>query len=101
MTNSRAEEVRRLILTLLIEHGGGEEEAQREARDVDLTADIEVDSLHMVEIVIELEEALGIEIPHDDLTAERLRSVELFVEYLAARDGERERTASNDEGDDA
>ena len=101
MTVSRVQEIRKLILNLLLEHGGGDEEALRQVRDVDMTADVEVDSLHMVEIVIELEEALGIEVPHGGLTAERLRSVDLFAEYLAECEGESGRTASNDGGDDA
>lgn len=79
------EQIRRLLLRRLVEHGGGDEEALSRAQDVDPTTDVAVDSLHMVEIVLELEQDLNISIPHSDLTSHRLRSVNRFTDYLTRK----------------
>lgn len=81
-TQSDRTSIRRQIITRLVEHGGGEVEALAAAKDVDPTKDVAVDSLHMVEIVLELEEDLGISIPGGAITPRLMRSVNEFADYL-------------------
>jgi acyl carrier protein len=71
-----------MVVDRLLQHGGGDRSTLQAAKDVNMITDVAVDSLHMVEIVLELEEALGVSIPHSDMTSERMRSVNRFADYL-------------------
>jgi acyl carrier protein len=70
------------VIDRLLHHGGGDRDALRSAKDIDMTSDVAVDSLHMVEIVLELEEQLGVSVPHSDMTCARMRSINRFSDYL-------------------
>lgn len=50
--------------------------------DADLFDDLEADSLDVTEIVLQLEEAFGIEIPDED--AQKVRTVQEIIEYVKA-----------------
>ncbi len=77
--------IRRQIITRLVEHGGGDVDVLEAAKDVDPIQDVAVDSLHMVEIVLELEEDLAISIPQAAITPRLMRSVNKFADYLEGR----------------
>lgn len=49
--------------------------------------DLEADSLRVMELVLELQEEFGIEIPDEDL--ERIRSVGQAISYMAERSAPR------------
>ena len=85
MTKPTRKEIREIVIERLLQHGGGDREALRSAKDVDMITDVAVDSLHMVEIVLELEDMLGVSIPHADMTSERMRSVNRFSDYLLGK----------------
>lgn len=71
------DKVKQIIMEKL---GVSEEQVTPEASFID---DLNADSLDIVELVMELEDAFGIEIPDED--AEKLRSVKNAIEYLRGR----------------
>src|SRR3712207_7944442 len=48
--------------------------------EVDLACDTRVDSLNMVNITVDLEDALGITVEQGELTPERVRSLDAFAQ---------------------
>ncbi len=71
------DKVKQIIMDKL---GVSEEQVTPEASFID---DLNADSLDIVELVMELEDAFGIEIPDED--AEKLRSVRDAIDYLKGR----------------
>jgi acyl carrier protein len=71
------DKVKQIIMEKL---GVSEEQVTPEASFID---DLNADSLDIVELVMELEDAFGLEIPDED--AEKLRTVENAIEYLRGR----------------
>jgi len=71
------DKVKQIIMEKL---GVSEEQVTPEASFID---DLNADSLDVVELVMELEDAFGIEIPDDD--AEKLRTVRDAIDYLRGR----------------
>ena len=71
------DKVKQIIMEKL---GVSEEQVTPEASFID---DLNADSLDIVELVMELEDAFGIEIPDED--AEKLRTVGNAIEYLRGR----------------
>jgi len=71
------EKVKQIIMEKL---GVSEEQVTPEAS---FTEDLNADSLDVVELVMELEDAFGIEIPDED--AEKLRTVQDAIDYLRNR----------------
>ncbi len=55
--------------------------------DTRFKEDLKADSLHLVELMVELEDDYGIRIPDDE--AARIRTVGHVVDYVAARAPER------------
>jgi acyl carrier protein len=55
--------------------------------DTRFKEDLNADSLHLVELMVELEDDYGIRIPDDE--AARIRTVGQVVDYVAARAPER------------
>ena len=60
--------------------GVSEEQVTSEASFID---DLNADSLDIVELVMELEDAFGLEIPDED--AEKLKSVQNAIDYLKGK----------------
>ena len=58
-------------------------DASRVAPEARFKEDLEADSLHLVELVIELEDRYGIAIPEED--ARQLETVGSVVDYLASK----------------
>ena len=71
------DKVKQIIMEKL---GVSEEQVTSEASFID---DLNADSLDIVELVMELEDAFGIEIPDED--AEKLKSVQNAIDYLRGR----------------
>ncbi len=71
------DKVKQIIMEKL---GVSEEQVMPEASFID---DLNADSLDIVELVMELEDAFGLEIPDED--AEKLKSVQNAVDYLRGR----------------
>jgi acyl carrier protein len=71
------DKVKQIIMEKL---GVSEEQVTPEASFID---DLNADSLDIVELVMELEDAFGLEIPDED--AEKLRTVQNAIEYLSGR----------------
>jgi acyl carrier protein len=71
------DKVKQIIMEKL---GVSEEQVTPEASFID---DLNADSLDIVELVMELEDAFGLEIPDED--AEKLRTVQNSIEYLSGR----------------
>ena len=71
------DKVKQIIMEKL---GVSEEQVTPEASFID---DLNADSLDIVELVMELEDAFGIEIPDDD--AEKLKTVQNAIDYLRGR----------------
>ena len=85
--------IKLLILDLLEQDSGEDYAVLRTQVEVDLTLDTALDSLRLINIVLDLETALGILISDDELTAPRVRSLERFADFLqtkvaAAQQGE-------------
>ena len=57
------------------------------AADTDLFATARLDSLGVVELVLELERRFGITIATDDLELDHFRSLNAIAEFVAARVG--------------
>jgi len=68
------DKVKQIIMEKL---GVSEEQVTSEASFID---DLNADSLDIVELVMELEDAFGLEIPDED--AEKLKSVQNAIDYL-------------------
>lgn len=68
------DKVKQIIMEKL---GVSEEQVTSEASFID---DLNADSLDIVELVMELEDAFGLEIPDED--AEKLKTVQNAVDYL-------------------
>ncbi len=81
-------EIEEKLIDILSRHSAAERSAF--TPDKNLKLDLGLDSLDVAEIVYELEEAFGINIPDD--SAERLLSVADTVDYIhqALQDGPRE-----------
>lgn len=71
------DKVKQIIMEKL---GVSEEQVVPEASFID---DLNADSLDIVELVMELEDAFGLEIPDED--AEKLRTVGNAIDYLHGR----------------
>jgi acyl carrier protein len=71
------DKVKQIIMEKL---GVSEEQVTPEASFIE---DLNADSLDIVELVMELEDAFGLEIPDED--AEKLRTVENAIEYLRGK----------------
>lgn len=71
------DKVKQIIMDKL---GVSEEQVTLEASFID---DLNADSLDIVELVMELEDAFGLEIPDED--AEKLRTVKDAIEYLRGK----------------
>lgn len=88
-------EIKRLIVDLLERETGEDYSDLARQIGLDQTCDARVDSLSMVNIAIDLEDALGIRIEDGEITAERVRSLNAFTDFLmdklagAADDGPR------------
>ena len=76
--------IRTLIIDLLEQESGEDHSALRSQVEVDL-CDAAIDSVRMISIVLELERRLGISIADEELTPVRLRSLELFAEFLHSK----------------
>jgi len=77
--------IKTLVIDLLEQESGEDHSSLRSQIEVDITCDAAVDSIRMIGIVLELETKLGISIANDELTSERLRSLELFTEFLLGK----------------
>jgi len=66
------------VKEIIIDKLGVEEE--KIASDASFVDDLGADSLDTVELIMQLEEEFGIEIPDDD--AEKITTVQLAVDYL-------------------
>jgi acyl carrier protein len=77
--------IRDFVIECLIAHRGGDVAALRKAKDVDLMTDVAVDSLHMVEIVLEVEIEFEVGIPHHEMTPVRMRSINRFSDYILSK----------------
>ncbi len=75
-------ELKRLIVDLLEQETGEDYSDLARRVDLDQTCDARVDSLSMVNIAIDLEDALGIRIEDGEITAERVRSLDAFADFL-------------------
>jgi len=71
------DKVKQIIMEKL---GVSEEQVTSEASFID---DLNADSLDIVELVMELEDAFGLEIPDED--AETLKSVQNAIDYLKGK----------------
>ncbi len=71
------DKVKQIIMDKL---GVSEDQVTAEASFID---DLNADSLDIVELVMELEDAFGIEIPDED--AEKLKTVQNAIDYLRGR----------------
>jgi acyl carrier protein len=71
------DKVKQIIMEKL---GVSEEQVTSEASFID---DLNADSLDIVELVMELEDAFGLEIPDED--AETLKSVQNAIDYLKSK----------------
>jgi acyl carrier protein len=71
------DKVKQIIMEKL---GVSEEQVTPEASFID---DLNADSLDIVELVMELEDAFGLEIPDED--AEKLKSVQNAIDYLKSK----------------
>jgi len=69
-----------------------EVEADAVQEDKSFVEDLQVDSLSLVEYTMDLEDALGIELPEDELTD--LKTIGAFVDVIMTKVG----TASNADG---
>jgi acyl carrier protein len=77
--------VKRLIVRLLEQETGDDYTELSRRIDLDLTCDTRVDSLSMVNIAIDLEDALGIKIEDGEITPERVRSLDAFADFLLVK----------------
>jgi acyl carrier protein len=82
--------VKRLILQLLSAETKQDYTDLINKVDVDVTTDMAVDSLNMVNIAIDLEDRLAIRIEDVELVPERLRSLDKFADLLLSKIAERE-----------
>jgi acyl carrier protein len=71
------DKVKQIIMEKL---GVSEEQVTSEASFID---DLNADSLDIVELVMELEDSFGLEIPDED--AEKLKTVQNAIDYLRGR----------------
>lgn len=78
-------EVKRLIVDLLEQETGDDYSELARRIDLDLSCDTRVDSLSMVNIAIDLEDALGIRIEDGEITPERVRSLDAFTDFLLGK----------------
>ena len=62
-------------------------DAEKVTPDAEFVQDLNADSLHLVELMVELEDDYGIRIPDDE--AARIRTVGQVVDYVHARAPER------------
>ena len=69
-----------------------EVEADAVQEDKSFVADLEVDSLSLVEFTMELEDTLGIELPEEDLVD--VKTIGAFVDVIMSK----QRVASNTDG---
>ena len=60
-----------------------EVEAEQVQEDKSFVADLEVDSLSLVEFTMELEDTFGIELPEDELTD--VKTIGAFVDVILAK----------------
>lgn len=77
--------VKRLIVRLLEQETGDDYSEVSRRIDLDLECDTRVDSLSMVNIAVDLEDALGIKIEDPEITPERVRSLDAFADFLLAK----------------
>ena len=77
--------IKLLILDLLEQDTGEDYSPLKTQVEVDLTLDTALDSLRLINIVLDLETTLGISISDDELTMSRLRSLELFANFLQTK----------------
>ena len=69
-----------------------EVEADAVQEDKSFVADLDVDSLSLVEFTMELEDTLGIELPEEDLI--EVKTIGAFVDVIMSK----QRVASNTDG---
>ena len=69
-----------------------EVEADAVQEDKSFVADLDVDSLSLVEFTMELEDTLGIELPEEDLI--EVKTIGAFVDVIMSK----QRVASNSDG---
>ena len=77
--------IKLLILDLLEQDTGDDYSVLRTQVEVDITLDTAVDSLLLINIVLDLETALGISIDDSELTTGRVRSLEKFADFLCSK----------------
>jgi acyl carrier protein len=77
--------IKLLILGLLEQDSGEDYSVLRTQVEVDITIDTAVDSLRLINIVLDLETALGISISDEELTTKRVRSLERFADFLQSK----------------
>lgn len=77
--------IKLLILDLLEQDTGDDYSVLRTQVEVDITLDTAVDSLQLINIVLDLETALGISIDDSELTTARVRSLEKFADFLCSK----------------
>lgn len=74
------EEIKRIIVDKL------QIDEKQVTMEASFTDDLGADSLDQVELIMDLEEHFGIEIPDED--AEKIKTVKDAVDYIAKRKGE-------------
>ncbi len=79
MSNNHFEEVKRIVVEKL------QVDEKQVTMEASFIEDLGADSLDTVELVMDLEEHFGIEIPDED--AEKLKSVKDAVDYIAKKKG--------------
>lgn len=78
-------EVRERLIEVLQEHGGKHAFSFRERLDnLDLERDLAVDSLHMLDIILHIEDTFDVSIP-DDIDRKCLRSVAKMTDYIVGQ----------------
>ena len=77
--------IKQLVIELLERELGQDLSELRLRVDVDVSCDTAVDSVNMVNIVAELEDALSIQIEDADIVPERVRSLEKFADFLVRK----------------
>src|SRR5438034_786045 len=77
--------IKLLILDLLEQDTGEDYSVLRTQVEVDITLDTAVDSLQLINVVLDLETTLGISIDDSELTTARVRSLEKFADFLCGK----------------
>ena len=82
-TNGRIDELQRVIVQTLAEVKRDPSLAERIAPGTNLLEEVGLDSLELTDLVLRLEERLGVIVDYERFDLQHLRSLETFAEFLA------------------